>query len=62
MKRLKELEAENARPKKMYAKEPIKSDLRQKSLEGKCKAISTLRNGYRRYTTKVVNRRCLTLY
>ena len=35
MKRLKELEAENARLKKMYAEERIKSDLRQEALEGK---------------------------
>lgn len=35
MKRLKELEAENARLKKMYAEERIKSELRQEALEGK---------------------------
>lgn len=35
MKRLKELEAENARLKKMYAEEKLKSDIRQKALEGK---------------------------
>lgn len=35
MKRLKELEAENARLKRMYAEERIKSDLRQEALEGK---------------------------
>jgi putative transposase len=35
MKRLKELEAENTRLKRMYAEERIKSDLRQEALEGK---------------------------
>ena len=35
MKRLKELEAENARPKKMYAEERIKAELRKEALEGK---------------------------
>ena len=35
MRRLKELEAENARQKKMYAEERIKSELRQEALEGK---------------------------
>jgi len=35
MKRMKELEAENARLKRMYAEERIKSDLRQEALEGK---------------------------
>ena len=35
MRRLKELEAENARLKKMYAEERIKSELRQEALEGK---------------------------
>lgn len=35
MKRLKELEAENARLKKMYAEERLKSELRQEALEGK---------------------------
>jgi len=35
MRRLKELEAENARLKKMYAEERIKSELRQETLEGK---------------------------
>lgn len=35
MKCLKELEAENARLKKMYAEERIKSELRQEALEGK---------------------------
>ena len=34
MRRLKELEAENARLKKMYAEERIKSELRQEALEG----------------------------
>jgi putative transposase len=33
MRRLKELEAENARLKKMYAEERIKSELRQEALE-----------------------------
>lgn len=35
MKRLKELEAENSRLKKMYAEEKLKSDIRQEALEGK---------------------------
>ena len=35
MRRLKGLEAENARLKKMYAEERIKSELRQDALEGK---------------------------
>ena len=35
MRRLKELEAENAHLKKMYAEERIKSELRQEALEGK---------------------------
>ena len=35
MRRLKELEAENARLKKMYAEERIHSELRQEALEGK---------------------------
>ena len=35
MKRLKELEAENARLKKMYAEERIKAELRKEALEGK---------------------------
>ena len=35
MKRLKELEAENARLKKMYAEERLKAESRQEALEGK---------------------------
>lgn len=35
MKRLKELEMENARLKKMYAEERLKAELRQEALEGK---------------------------
>ncbi len=35
MKRLKEMEAENARLKKMYAEERLKAELRQEALEGK---------------------------
>ena len=35
MKRLKELEDENRRLKKMYAEERLKSELRQEALEGK---------------------------
>ena len=35
MKRLKELEAENARLKKMYAEEQLKAEIRQEALEGK---------------------------
>ena len=35
MKRMKELEAENARLKKMYAEERLKAELRQEALEGK---------------------------
>ena len=34
MRRLKELEAENSRLKKMYAEERIKAELRQEALEG----------------------------
>ena len=35
MKEMKELRAENARLKKMYAEERIKADLRQQAIEGK---------------------------
>ena len=35
VKRLKELEAENARLKKMYAEERLKAEIRQEALEGK---------------------------
>ena len=35
MKRLKALEAENARLKKMYAEEKLKAEIRQEALEGK---------------------------
>ena len=35
MKRLKELEEENSRLKKMYAEERIKSEIRKEALEGK---------------------------
>lgn len=35
MKRLKELEAENSRLKKMYAEEKLKAQIRQEALEGK---------------------------
>ena len=35
MKRMKELEDENKRLKKMYAKERIKAEIRQEALEGK---------------------------
>lgn len=35
MKRLKELESENSRLKKMYAEERLKSQIRQEALEGK---------------------------
>ena len=35
MKKMKTLRAENARLKKMYVEERIKSDLRQEALEGK---------------------------
>ena len=35
VKRLKELEAENARLKKMYAEERLKAEMRQEALEGK---------------------------
>ena len=35
MKRLKDLESENARLKNMYAQKSIKADLRQEALEGK---------------------------
>lgn len=45
MKRLKELEAENTRLKKMYAEERLKAMIRQEALEGSCKAVSTSRDG-----------------
>ena len=45
MRRMKELEAENARLKRMYAEERIKAELRQEALEGSCKAISTPGDG-----------------
>lgn len=35
LKRMKELEAENRRLKKMYAEERLKSEIRQEALEGK---------------------------
>jgi putative transposase len=35
MRRLKELEAENTRLKKMYAEEKLKAQIRQEALEGK---------------------------
>lgn len=35
MKRMKELEAENKRLKKMYAEEKLKSEIRKEALEGK---------------------------
>ena len=35
MKRLKELEVENARLKKMYAEEKLKAEIRQEVIEGK---------------------------
>lgn len=35
MRRMKELEAENQRLKKMYAEERLKSEIRQEALEGK---------------------------
>ena len=35
MKRMKELESENARLKKMYAEERIKAEIRKEALEGK---------------------------
>ncbi len=35
MRRMKELEAENKRLKKMYAKERLKAEIRQEALEGK---------------------------
>jgi putative transposase len=38
LKRLKELEAENARLKRMYADEKLKADLRQEIIEKSCKA------------------------
>lgn len=40
IRRLKELEDENRRLRKMYAEEQRKADLRQEALEGKYKAIS----------------------
>ena len=41
IKRLKELEAENARLKKMYAEERIKAEIRKDALRESFKAIST---------------------
>ena len=41
MKEVKELRAENARLKKMYAEERLKAEIRQEAFEGKLKAIST---------------------
>jgi len=35
MKKMKELEAENARLKRMYAEEKLKAEIRQEALEGK---------------------------
>lgn len=45
MKRMKELEAENARLKKMYAEERIKAEIRKEALEESSKAISAPRDG-----------------
>ena len=35
MERLKQIEAENKRLKKIYAEEPLKTEIRQEALEGK---------------------------
>ena len=45
MKRMKELEDENKRLKKMYAEEKLKADLREEVLRKKWKAISEKRGG-----------------
>ena len=45
VKRLKELEAENARLKKMYAEERLKAEIVQDALEKSSEAISTKRDG-----------------
>ena len=45
MKRMKELEEENLRLKKMYAEERLKADIIQKALEKSGKAISTEGDG-----------------
>ena len=45
MRRLKDLEAENSRLKKMYAEEWIKAELRQEVLRESCKAVSASRDG-----------------
>ncbi len=45
MKEVKDLRAENARLKKMYAEERIKAELRQEALEGSCSAISSKGDG-----------------
>src|SRR6056297_1163029 len=47
MARLKELEAENRRLKKMYAEERIKAEIRQEVIEGSSKAISSPGDGQR---------------
>jgi len=44
MARLKELEEENWRPKKMYAEEHLKSEIAQEALEKSGKAISIQRD------------------
>jgi putative transposase len=45
MKRMKELEDENRRLKKMYAEEKLKAEIIQEAMEKKCKAISTQGDG-----------------
>lgn len=45
MKRIKELEEENRRLKKMYAEERLKTEIVQEALENSGKIISTQRNG-----------------
>jgi phage regulator Rha-like protein len=48
MKRMKELEQENARLKKMYAEEKLKAEIVAEALEKNGKAIATQSDGRRR--------------
>jgi len=46
MKRMKELEDENRRLKKMYAEEKLKSEIAREAIEKSGEAISTTRDGW----------------
>lgn len=46
MKRMKELEAENRRLKKMYAEERLKAEIIQEAMEKSGEAVSTSRDGF----------------